>query len=341
MSPADGGLPARVELATLPTPLVGAPRLAAALGVGRLEVKRDDLTGFAIGGNKARSLEFLVAAARERDADVLVTGGSAGSNFCAVAAAAARRAGLGCELVIAGEPAQRSPGLDLARAWGASIGWTRAADRASVDDALPRVAASLAARGRRPYLVPRGGATALGAVGYVQAAFELHGQLAARGVGRACVVVAVGSGCTMAGLLAGNELLGRPWRLVGASVSRPPQETTRRVTGLARECVALLNAAHRNGSDPAARAVGDVELVDARGPGHGAASPEGRWAADTAMRTEGLVLDPVYTAKAMPVLLRVPDEPVVVFWHTGGMLAAIAEAAGAPDQTAAPAGEAR
>jgi 1-aminocyclopropane-1-carboxylate deaminase/D-cysteine desulfhydrase-like pyridoxal-dependent ACC family enzyme len=319
------GLPARAELATLPTPLVAAPRLAAALGIERLDIKRDDLTGFAIGGNKARSLEFLIAAAREQGADTLVTGGSAGSNFCAAAAAAARQAGLGCELVIAGEPSQRSPGLDLARAWGATIGWTRAVERASVDDALPRAAARLAACGRRPYLVPRGGATALGAVGYVQAARELHGQLAERGLDRACVVVAVGSGCTMAGLLAGNALLGRPWRLVGASVSRPPQETTLRVLALARESLALLDAPGRNGHDPAA----DVELVDARGPGHGAPSPEGRQAADTAMRTEGLVLDPVYTAKALPVLLRVTDEPAVVFWHTGGILAAIAGAADA------------
>ena len=302
-------LPARVELAVLPTPLVDAPRLAAALGVQDLLVKRDDLTGFAIGGNKARPLEFLIAAACEQGADTLVTGGSAGSNFCAAAAAAACRAGLSCRLVIAGEPPQRTPGLDLARTWGARISWTHAGERASVDDALPRVAADLAARGRRPYLVPRGGATALGALGYALAARELRDQLAERGLRRACVVVAVGSGGTMAGLLAGHALLDRPWRLVGASVSRPPQETSRRVAALARECLALLTGAGWNGRDPAGPAGGvsadgravraggasgperlavtrlaaapavpdeDVELVDARGPGHGVASPTGR-----------------------------------------------------------------
>jgi 1-aminocyclopropane-1-carboxylate deaminase/D-cysteine desulfhydrase-like pyridoxal-dependent ACC family enzyme len=343
-----GGLPPRTELAALPTPLVPAPRLAAALGLEGLLVKRDDLTGFAIGGNKARPLEFLIADAGRQGADTLVTGGSARSNFCAAAAAAACRAGLSCHLVIAGEPSQPSPGLDLTRSWGASVSWTHSAERASVDAALPRAVSDLATRGRRPYLMPRGGATALGAVGYVLAAGELHRQLAERGLRRACVVVAVGSGGTMAGLVAGNALLGRPWRLVGASVSRPPQEAARRVLELARQTTALLTGAGRPGGRSAAREAADareaaaaltgtdVELVDARGPGHGRASPDGRQAAGTAMRTEGLVVDPVYTAKALPVLARLAGEPVVVFWHTGGMLDAVAAAV---DEAGGAAGE--
>ena len=323
-------LPDRVELAALPTPLVAAPRLAAALGLESLHVKRDDLTGFAIGGNKARPLEFLIAAARQQDADTLVTGGAAGSSFCVAAAAAARRAGMSCHLVIAGEPAQLAPGLDLARAWGSSVSWTHAAERASVDAGLPEAAAKLAALGRRPYLVPRGGAAALGAVGYVLAAGELYDQLTEHGLRSACVVVAVGSGCTLAGLVAGNALLGWPWRLVGASVSRPPLEASRRVLELASECIMLLAAAGswRGVAERAAQAVTDcrIELVDARGPGHGLASADGRQAADTALRTEGLVLDPVYTAKALPVL-HAAGERGAVFWHTGGLLDVIARAA--------------
>jgi 1-aminocyclopropane-1-carboxylate deaminase/D-cysteine desulfhydrase-like pyridoxal-dependent ACC family enzyme len=336
LAPAErAGLPPRVELAALPTPLTAAPRLAADLGTGLLYVKRDDLTGFAIGGNKARSLEFLIAGALVRGADTLVTGGAAGSNFCACAAAAARRAGLSCRLVIAGEPSPGTPGLDLARSWGASVTWTHVADRASVDAGLPQVAADLAERGHRCYVVPRGGATALGAVGYALAAEELHDQLAGLGVRRACVIVAVGSGCTLAGLVAGNALLGWPWRLVGASVSRPPDEVTRRVAGLARECVALLAAGGWAGRDAARRAASGiresgVELLDARGPGHALESEDGRQAADLALRTEGLVLDPVYTAKALPALRLARAEPVAVFWHTGGLLAAIAAAAGRP-----------
>lgn len=325
-------LPDRMELAALPTPLVAAPRLAAALGLESLHIKRDDLTGFAIGGNKARPLEFLVAAACRAGADTLVTGGAAGSNFCVAATAAARRAGLSCHLVIAGQPPQQTPGLDLARAWGAFVAWTGTADRASVDAGLPAAAAELAALGRRPYVVPRGGATALGAVGYVLAAGELHDQLAGRGLRRACVVVAVGSGCTLAGLVAGNALFGWPWRLVGASVSRPPQEASRRVLELARACLLLLAAPGKDGRDLAERtaeAVTDcrIELVDARGPGHGLASAAGSQAADTALRTEGLAVDPVYTAKALPVL-RAAGQRQAVFWHTGGLLDIIAAAAG-------------
>jgi 1-aminocyclopropane-1-carboxylate deaminase/D-cysteine desulfhydrase-like pyridoxal-dependent ACC family enzyme len=341
LAPAEqAGLPARVELAALPTPLVAAPRLAAALGIGLLHVKRDDLTGFALGGNKARSLEFLIADARRQGADTLVTGGAPESNFVACAAAAAATAGLSCRLVIAGEPAPAAPGLALARSWGASVTWTHAAERASVDARLPRVAAELAARGRRPYVVPRGGATALGAVGYALAAAELHDQLAEAGLRRARVVVAVGSGCTLAGLAAGNALLGWPWRLLGASVSRPPEEAHRRVLELASECIALLADAGWAGRAAAGRAAAGrgaagtrrsrVELVDARGPGHGLASADGTRAAEEALRTEGLVVDPVYTAKALATLREVTGEPVVVFWHTGGLLGAIAAAARQP-----------
>ena len=181
---------ARVRLAVLPTPLVPAPRLAEVVGAGALYVKRDDLTGFAFAGNKARPLEFLLAAALEEGADTLLTGGAPGSNFCAAAAAAAARAGLRCELVIAGNPGLPGPALALARSWGAAVRWTGVPERDSVDAGLPAAAAELAAAGRRPYLMPRGGASGLGAVGYALAAFEVREQLAAHGVDSARVVVA-------------------------------------------------------------------------------------------------------------------------------------------------------
>jgi D-cysteine desulfhydrase len=336
--------PTRIRLATLPTPLAAAPRLAQALRAGPLYVKRDDLTGFAIGGNKARPLEFLAGAAAADRADTLVTGGAPGSNFCAAAAAAALRAGLRCELVLAGQPPPRpGPALALALAWGATVRWTGTADRASVDDQLPRAAAALSSRGHRPYLIPRGGATGLGAIGYALAAFELHEQLAAIGVGAARVVVAVGSGGTLAGLVAGNVALGRPWTLVGASVSRPAEEAARRVLVLARECTHHLahavvpdhapggtaGDAGRPGSAIAEPGPADVAVVDARGPGHGLPSPEGTAAAEQAMRMEGLMVDPVYTAKALALVPRYGSGGDMVFWHTGGLLDAVAAAAGA------------
>jgi D-cysteine desulfhydrase len=320
-------LPPRMPLAVLPTPLVPAPGLAQALRAGRLFLKRDDLTGFAAGGNKARPLEFLLAAARAQGADSLLTGGAPGSNFCAAAAAAARRAGLACHLAMAGDPVPPGPALSLALAWGASVSWTHDPVRASVDRLLGVVEQELTGQGRRPYLMPRGGATPVGAVGFVLAAFDLAGQLEGHGVSQARVVTAVGSGGTMAGLVAGNILLGRPWRLTGASVSRPADEAVRRVTALASECLTLLRGDRAPGTAPAGHVVaGDVQITDVRGAGHGVPSAEGTAVAEQAMRTEGLVVDPVYTAKALTLVAGGPQPENVVFWHTGGLLDRVAVA---------------
>jgi 1-aminocyclopropane-1-carboxylate deaminase/D-cysteine desulfhydrase-like pyridoxal-dependent ACC family enzyme len=330
---------ARVRLAALPTPLIRAPRLAQVVEAGALYVKRDDLTGFAFAGNKARPLEFLLAAALGEGADTLVTGGAPGSNFCAAAAAAAARAGLHCELVIAGHPGPPGPALALARSWGAAIRWTGVRERDSVDAGLTAAVAELAAGDRRPYLIPRGGATGLGAAGYALAAFELREQLAFYGADSALVVVAAGSGGTLAGLVAGNVLAGRPLALVGAAVSRPADETARRVLALARDCVRLLAGSglpgipgpDGSGLVPEAEVrPDDVVVADARGPGHGLVSPEAAAAAEHAMRTEGLMVDPVYTAKALALVSRYAAGGNVVFWHTGGQLdvVALAEEAG-------------
>ncbi len=308
--------PARTPLAVLPTPLTAAPRLADALGLpGTLLIKRDDLTGFAVAGNKARQLEHLLADATEQGADVLLTGGSVGSNFVPAAAAAASYAGLRCVAVLAGTAVSRAahPNLAAAAAWGAQVRWTGRTDRSSVDELLPRVASQLTNEGLRPYVVPRGGANATGALGYRLAVDEILGQL--EGL-RPTVVVATGAGGTLAGLVAGVVAHGRPLRLVGASVSRPVDEVAVRVLDLARQ------VARRCGDEPPR--AHDVELVDARGPGHGVASPEGDAATQVALRCAGLVLDPVYTAKALSVLPALVPAGAALFWHTGGLLDAVA-----------------
>lgn len=322
---------ARVPLAVLPTPLLTAPRLAAAAGMRALLIKRDDLTGFGFGGNKPRVLEFLLGAATGAGADTLVTGGAPGSNFCAAAAAAAQRAGLRCHLVIAGGQRAATPALTLARSWDATVSWTGSTDRSSVDGALPAAASELAARGHRPYLIPRGGASALGAVGYALAAGELAEQLTGLGVEAARLVVPVGSGGTLAGLVAGNVLLGRPWTVTGGSVSRPPAETAGRVLALARGCLRLLaGAAGEVTAD-------DVLVADVRGPGHGLPSAAGTVAARQSIRTEGVLADPAYTAKALALAVGPDQLPPgaeaagpVVFWHTGGILDAVAEPVAGP-----------
>ena len=306
----------RAPLAVLPTPLVPAPRLAEALGLtGPLLVKRDDLTGFAVAGNKARQLELLLAEADGQHADVLVTGGTIGSNFVQAAAAAAAYAGLDCVLVLSGPPVPRTahPNLAAATAWGAQVRWTGSTDRTVVDALLPQVGAELAAQGARPYVVPRGGANATGAEGYRLAVDEVLGQLDGQAP---VVVVAAGAGGTLAGLVAGVVACGRPLRVVGVSVSRPAEEIAGRVLDLARQV-----AARRGEPMPEAC---DVEVVDARGPGHGLASAAGNTAADLALRTAGLVLDPVYTAKALAALPSIVTGRPALFWHTGGLLDAVA-----------------
>jgi len=314
-------LPPRFPLAALPTPLRRAERLERALGGPPIYVKRDDLTGFAVAGNKARKLEFLVADALSEGCDVLVTAGGSGSNHCQATAAAARVAGLACVLVLYGEePTKEHPNLRLARAFGADVRFTKDPERGSVDEGLDDAAAGLRAAGRAPYVIPRGGATALGAVGYALAADELAEQLAASRVAAGVVIVATGSCGTQAGLVAGTVGGGHPWRVVGAAVSRPADESRERVLELARGCAGILGT-------PEAAEV-DVDVRDARGPGYGLPSPEGVAAARLAAETEGLLLDPVFTAKAFAVLVSMVqgglDAPAV-FVHTGGVASVVSE----------------
>lgn len=315
-----------LRLGQLPTPLREATRLGPALGLaGRLLVKRDDLTGFAVAGTKLRPLRALVADALAAGADTFVTGGAPGSNFCQAAVVAARCAGLSPVLVRPGSPGPGTahPNHAAAVLWGATEEWTGDPDRRSVDDALHRVAEAVRRRGGRPYVVPRGGATPVGATGTHAGAAELAEQLATLGVtGPVAVVLAAGSGGTAAGLVSGSVALGRRFGVLAASVSRPPAETRARVLELARGCAGLLGTPSPSDAD--------LVLTDARGRGHGLASREDHAAADLALVTEGLVLDPVYSAKALaalPGLLgsRANDPRLcTVFWHTGGLLDAVA-----------------
>lgn len=309
----------RIRLATLPTPLVRARGLESALSAGPIFVKRDDLTGFGIAGNKARALEFLVGEAVEHKADVLVAAGSPGSNFCAAAAMAARTAGLACDLLFSGPPPRPpSVNVELARACGAQLWFDAVSTREQLDGAVAAHADRLRARGRRPYPVPRGGATGVGAAGYACAAKELADQCVDSGVTPALVVVATGSGATQAGLVAGQVGLGLPWRVIGASVSRPLDEAADQVLRAARDCAALLSLAA-----PASAA---VELRDCRGPGFGIASDDDRRSTLLALHHEALLLDDHYGAKAMSLLrseLADGGPTPAVFWHTGGVAAAL------------------
>ncbi|HEX5948107.1 MAG TPA: pyridoxal-phosphate dependent enzyme, partial [Actinomycetota bacterium] len=187
MTPAE--LPT-FPLAALPTPLQHAERLERALGGPPLWIKRDDLTGFALAGNKARKLEYTIGEALAAGSDVIVTGGGPGSNHCRGTAAAARAAGLECAVVLYGlEPARPGANLAMIRSFGAEVRFTGDRDRGSVDPMLEMTAKELESEGRRPYVLSRGGATAVGAYGYAVAARELADQLDRAGVDPALLVV--------------------------------------------------------------------------------------------------------------------------------------------------------
>jgi D-cysteine desulfhydrase len=310
----------RASLALLPTPLVRASRLERALDAGPIFLKRDDLTGFGLAGNKARSLEFLVGAAVADKSDIFVAAGSPSSNFCAAAAIAARVAGLDCDILFPGEaPASPPSNVELARAVGARLIFDLVETRDRLDDAVVDHANGLRAEGRRPYAVPRGGATVTGVLGYVLAARELADQCQLAGVTPRRVVVATGSGSTQAGLIAGQVGFGLPWRIVGASVSRPAADMAEQVLRLSRECAAALCL-----DGPS---VEDVDVRDCRGPGFGVASAADRVSSRLALEREGLLLDDYYGAKAMTLLrslLTADPQAPAVFWHTGGVPAALA-----------------
>jgi D-cysteine desulfhydrase family pyridoxal phosphate-dependent enzyme len=323
----------RVPLAHLPTPLEPMDRLARHLGMqpGTLFVKRDDCTGLAGGGNKARKLEYLCADALAQGCDTLVTGGGTQSNHVRMTAAAANRLGLRCTIVVSGRrPEVPTGNILLDELLGAEIVWFGGDSELAyeaMEAAIRETAARLAADGRRPYAMPIGGASAVGALGYVRAALEIEAQAAEAGVdGWDLLVVADGSGGTHAGLVAG---LGDHRRVLGVDVGARDDldaYVPARAAGVAR--LAGL-------PEPS----GEAALVDHRhaGAAYGAPTDEARAAVLLAARLEGLVLDPVYTGKAMAGLIdacrqggasgtlrRVGPSDRVVFVHTGGLPALFA-----------------
>ena len=309
----------RLKFAHLPTPIEPLPRLTEALGGPRLLVKRDDQTGLAFGGNKTRKLEFLVAEAQSQGADTLITAGALQSNHCRQTAAAAARFGFACTLVLVGEqPVQSSGNLLLDSLFGAGIIWTGKDRRDEVlQDAFEKAKKS----GRRPYLVPYGGSNATGALGYVFAVEELMAQ----GEPPDWIVFASSSGGTQAGLVLGKRLFGYAGSLLGISVDEPEAVLKQRVAGLATETARHLG----EGGDFSPEDI----LVKAEycTSGYGVLTGSEREAVRLFARTEGLLLDPVYTGRAAAGMIDLvrrgyfKKEETVLFWHTGGQPALFAE----------------
>ena len=274
--------PIFTPLAWLPTPLDEAPRLSAELGL-RILIKRDDLTGLALGGNKARKLDYLMRDAIEKGCDTVVTAGGAQSNFARMTAAATARLGMKCHLVLSGdEPARGSGNILLDRLLGAELHFAGTDDWDALWAEVRRIAADI---GPNAYPMPIGGATPVGSLGYVAAADELLAQMDAP---PDWIVHATSSGGTQAGLLAG---LPREVRVLGIDVARPNTPLAVTVPKLAAKTAELAKR-----PPPA----GDVIIADHCGPHYASITEEAQQAVRLAARTEALVLDPVYSAKAWP-----------------------------------------
>jgi len=305
-----------------PTPVQEMGRLRAALGGGaRLLVKRDDAIPFGFGGNKVRKLDVVAAQARDEGADTLLTVGGLQSNHARATAAAAARLGLGCVLVLNGAPPERpAANTRLDVLLGADIHFV--ATREDRVPAMRSAAERLRAQGRRPFEIPLGASTPLGALAFARAVVELADQVPPPDV----IVHSTSSGGTQAGLVAGCALLGWPTRVVGISADDPAPALSATVAGLVSGVEATLGAAGLR-REPAREIEVDDSFV---GEGYGIPTPASREALELAARTEALFVDPTYTAKALAGLIaRVRDgrferDQTVLFWHTGGQVALFA-----------------
>ena len=312
--------PAREVFAHLPTPVEELTRLGAVLGGPKILVKRDDQTGLAFGGNKTRKLEFLVAQARSQGAETLVTGGAIQSNHCRQTAAAAARFGFGCILVLTGEkPARPSANLLLDQFFGAEIVFVE--QRSERDRILQETFDNASARGRRPYLLPYGGSSPTGALGY---AFAMQ-ELMAQGVEADWIVFGTSSGGTHAGLVLGQRLHGFGGKILGISIDEPEQWLKSHVSTLATQASELVGPRVEFSPD-------DVLATDAYcQAGYGVLTDSEREAIRLFARNEGLLLDPVYSGRAAAGLIDLvrkayfSTKDTVLYWHTGGQPALFAD----------------
>lgn len=316
-------LPSRKPLGVFPTPLRQERALGDLLGFPELLVKRDDLTGFSWGGNKVRTVEFLLAEALERDITDLVVAGGPSSNFAATMAAAGRTVDITVYQVAYGtEPDVHPPALLAAIDAGAELVFTGTADRTTMETVASELATSLSKDGRRAMAIPRGGATAVGSMGFVAAAVELRDQLNSAGLQDATIVLPVGSGGSIAGLVAGRSLLDANWSIVGASVSRSIEDSRAAILAKAAEAAAALG-----GSSIHDDHAHDLRLIDCRGDGFGTVTLAERSFERSISDATGLLIDHTYNTKPLYWLAGQAGEldGPVIYWLTGSALGAMSQ----------------
>ncbi|MDY0083138.1 MAG: D-cysteine desulfhydrase family protein [Ignavibacteriaceae bacterium] len=305
-----------IKLANLPTPIEEAKRLAEKIGLPKLFIKRDDMTGLAGGGNKARKLEYDFAEIIKNGYDVVLTAGGVQSNHARMTAAAARKLGLDVKLVLGGPDFEIAKGnLLLDVLFNAEIRYLVDDDaNPSLEREMQKWSDELLIEGRKPFIIPIGGSTGLGALGYVKAMEELSYQLK---IDNVQIILGVGSCGTLAGAILGAKIFLSNARVIGVSVSRSADAIRKRTLELIEESAELIN--YKIDDDI------NIECYDNYHIEYGIATDEGKQAINLAANLEGILLDPIYTGKVMAALIDLAKKNIidknipVVFIHTGGM----------------------
>lgn len=307
----------KTSLGFFPTPLVELSRLSQFLGGPKIFMKRDDLTGLALGGNKTRKLEYILADALKQGCDTIITAGAAQSNHCRQTAAAAAKLNLQCHLLLGGEaPVKAQGNLLLDHIFDCHIHWT-GSNRKGED--IARIFAQLQTAGKKPYIVPYGGSNELGAVSFIDAVAELQQQKNSGEFSH--VVFASSSGGTHAGLILGKQIYNKTFELVGINIDKESNSTLpfdQQITQLVNSTAKLIGLDYTFSKDQL------VLNADYVGDGYGIVGPQENEAIALTAKFEGILLDPVYTARAMSGLIhlirsgKIGKNDEVLFWHTGG-----------------------
>ena len=317
----------KASLGYFPTPLIELTSLSKTLGGPNIYMKRDDNTGLALGGNKTRKLEYIMGDALAKGADTVITAGAIQSNHCRQTAGAAASLGLECHLVLGGEePEQPQGNLLLDKVYGCHIHW--AGENRKGED-IPALVAQLKAEGKKPYVIPYGGSNELGAIAFIEAYKELNAQREALKVDFSHIIFASSSGATHAGLILGNKILQTHSQIVGINIDKGEMDKVpfdEHIVSLANSTAQFIAADYQFTAD-------DLILnSDYVGDGYGVIGELEKEAIALTAQNEGILLDPVYTGRAMGGLIdmirtgQIKATDNVLFWHTGGAPALFAYA---------------
>lgn len=309
----------KVSLGYYPTPFEELKRLSKELNGPRIWIKRDDLTGLGFGGSKTRSLENLIGQALHTGADTVITCGPVMSNHARLTAAAARRVGLSCVLVLKGDA--HSPDIQgnllLEKILGAEIVFSDVETLAELEPVMEEAAENAKKKGKKPYIIPGGGYSPIGSAGYIGLVEELLQQADENRIKIDAVIFASGSGCIQSGLIVGNAVLNADMQIIGLTINRDKEVLADRIRQDVKRTFSLLDLNMKVNPEQI------TVLDDYRGPVYGVPTPEGMKAIKYLAELEGVILDPCYTGKAMAGTLHLAQKKFragenIVFIHTGG-----------------------